>query len=175
MDSQATIQAFDRFLHDQGLVLEAVVIGGCALNLLGVISRATKDCDVLTPNLPEPIRQAARTFAAGQPDLAEDWLNNGPASLAPLLPNGWEDQVQEVYRGAALVLLVPGRLDLLRSKLFALCDRALDLADCVALAPRAEELGLVRDWLHRQDLNELWPAHVDSTLADLGRRLGHGT
>lgn len=29
-------------------------------------------------------------------------------------------------------------------------------------------------WLELQDRNELWPAHVGATVADLARRLGHG-
>ena len=39
-----TLEAFDRFLADRTLRPDAVVIGGAALNLLGVISRPTKDC-----------------------------------------------------------------------------------------------------------------------------------
>ncbi len=56
--------AFDAYLSEGGLRLEAVVIGGAALNLLGVISRATKDCDILHPELPEVVKLAARAFAA---------------------------------------------------------------------------------------------------------------
>lgn len=29
-------------------------------------------------------------------------------------------------------------------------------------------------WLEERDGNELWPAHVRATVADLARRLGHG-
>jgi hypothetical protein len=175
MEPEATFRGFDRFLADRGLRLEAIVIGGCALNFLGVVSRPTRDCDVLSPKLPQEVRDAARAFAATQADLDEDWLNNGPASLAPLLPAGWEAEAHPIFEGTAVRLLAPGRLDLLRSKLFALCDRALDLPDCVALAPTPSELDAVRPWLREQDTNELWPAHVDETLADLARRLGHGT
>ena len=64
--------------------------------------------------------------------------------------------------------------DLLKSKLFALCDRGTDLADCIALAPTAIELAECMPWLEQQDGNALWPAHVRETVADLTRRLGHG-
>jgi hypothetical protein len=111
MTPRETLEAFDRYLTDRGLRLDAVVIGGAALNLLGVISRATKDCDIL---------------------------------------------------------------DLLRSKLFALCDRGFDLGDCLALAPTADELGAILPWVEQQDGNPDWPAHVRATLAALGRKLGHG-
>ena len=73
--------------------LDATIIGGAALNLLGVVCSPTKDCDVLSPLLPEDVVQAAREFAAamrsrGDP-LQDDWLNNGPASLGRQLPAGW--------------------------------------------------------------------------------------
>ena len=67
-----------------------------------------------------------------------------------------------------------GRADLLKTKLFALCDRGTDLPDCVALAPTAAELAEALPWVAFQDANPDWPAHVAATLADLGRRLGHG-
>jgi hypothetical protein len=115
-----TLAAFDAYLAARGLRLEAVVVGGTALNLLGLVSRPTNDT------------------------------------------------------GRALVLASLGRLDLLRSKLFALCDRGLDLGDCMALAPTAEELARILPWLEQQDTNPNWPAHVRSTFADLAGRLGHG-
>jgi hypothetical protein len=53
-------------------------------------------------------------------------------------------------------------------------DRGIDLPDCLALAPTAKELRLVRPWLAERDGNPLWPAHVQATLADLAVRLRHG-
>jgi hypothetical protein len=173
-----TLEAFDRYLADRALHLEAVVIGGAALNLLGVVARATKDCDILAPPLPPAVVEAARGFAAaartrGEP-LQDDWLNNGPASLVEALPPGWRDRLQLVFSGSSIVLRCLGREDLLRSKLFALCDRGLDLGDCLALAPTADELRAVLPWLEQRDGHPHWPAHAQATLADLGRRLGHG-
>lgn len=70
-----TIEAFDRHLVSVGLRFEGVIIGGSALVLMGVISRLTKDVDVVIIN-------AARDFAKQQRqagnDVADDWLNNGP-------------------------------------------------------------------------------------------------
>jgi hypothetical protein len=178
MRSQELLEAFDQYLASRGLRLDAVVIGGAALNLLGVISRATKDCDVLDPPLPPAIVEAARGFAAelrqrGEA-LQDDWLNNGPASLISVLPPGWRDRLQPAFSGAAIRLRCLGRDDLLRSKLFALCDRGFDLGDCLALAPTPEELRAILPWLEQQDGHPGWPAHVRATLADLSRRLGHG-
>jgi hypothetical protein len=178
MDPRTTLSAFDRYLADRGLALEAVVVGGAALNLLGVITRQTRDCDILHPALPSEVVEASRAFtaevtAAGG-KLKEDWLNNGPSAITPLLPTGWELRLQEVFRGRVLVLRSLHRADLLKSKLFALCDRGLDLPNCLALAPSPEELAQAVAWLEPQDLNPLWPAHVRNTLGDLARRLGHG-
>ncbi|HVT14832.1 MAG TPA: DUF6036 family nucleotidyltransferase [Thermoanaerobaculia bacterium] len=177
MKPRETLFAFDRYLAERALRFEGVVIGGAALYLLGVVMRPTRDCDILHPELPEEIRAAARAFAAAMrwegEALEDDWLNNGPAALAKQLPEAWEKHVQTVFSGVALQLQSLGREDLLRAKLFALCDRGLDLADCLALAPAADELAALLPWLDEQDLNRDWPAHVRATLADLGRRLGH--
>jgi hypothetical protein len=91
-----------------------------------------------------------------------------------VLPPGWLERTRPAFEGAAIVLLTLGREDFLRTKVFALCDRGLDIVDCVALAPTAAELEAIRPWLELQDGNPGWPAHVGETLADLGRRLGHG-
>jgi hypothetical protein len=54
--------------------------------LLGIVSRATKDIDILVPEIPPEIHVAARAFAvevrATGEILRDDWLNNGPASRA---------------------------------------------------------------------------------------------
>jgi Nucleotidyltransferase of unknown function (DUF6036) len=173
-----TIAAFDSYLFARSLRFRGVVIGGAALNLLGVVSRVTRDCDILHPVLPDAIKAAASAFAAERRragELLDDqWLNNGPAALAKQLPSDWHERLHTVFAGSALELQSLGRDDLLRSKLFALCDRGLDLADCVALAPTSGELAILLPWVEQQDLNPDWPAHVRATLADLGRRLGHG-
>lgn len=178
MDPKVTLLSFDRYLTDHELRLEAVLIGGAALNLLGIVSRVTKDCDILHPTLSDSIVEAARAFAREVRQsgnlLDDDWLNNGPASLAALLPEGWQQRVQPIFSGTSISLTCLGRVDFLRSKLFGLCDRAFDLADCLALAPTAEELHTVAPWLEQQDGNPDWPAHVRATLAELSRRLGHG-
>lgn len=178
MEPLTIIVAFDAFLAARGLQFQAVVIGGTALNLLGVVRRTTRDCDVLYPEIPPDVLLAARDFAverrnSGDP-LQIDWLNNGPASLTKVLPPGWQERTIPVYQGRAIVLRSLGRLDLLRSKLFGLCDRAADLGDCVALAPTPDELTAIEPWLKEQDGNPDWPAHVLEVLDDLKGRLGHG-
>jgi hypothetical protein len=172
-----TIEAFDAWLTGLGLCLEAVVVGGSALALLGVTSRQTRDFDIIAPELPPNIVEAAKAFAREQRalgvELLDDWLNNGPIQLGEVLPEGWRLRVTLAFDGKALVQSL-GRADLLKTKLFALCDRGTDFPDCVALAPTAAELAEAMPWVSLQDANADWPAHVAATLADLGRRLGHG-
>jgi hypothetical protein len=173
-----TIEAFDSHLAALGLRLEAVLIGGSALALLGVIARQTRDFDILAPVLPPEIAGAAREFARAQRrlgiDLMDDWLNNGPMQVGDALPKAWQLRTRPVFAGRALVLSTLGRADLLKTKLFALCDRGTDLPDCVALAPTVAELDEAMPWLAEQDANPEWPAHVKATIDDLTRRLGHG-
>jgi len=160
MHPKETISAFDLFLVERGLTLDALAIGGAALGLLGVIERETRDCDILYPALPEAIRRAAVEFAIETRrrggELDDEWLNNGPSSLADVLPPDWINRVQ------------------MMSKVFALCDRGLDLQDCVALAPSPDELTEIAAWVERQDAHPNWPDHVRAVVADLQVRLRHG-
>jgi Nucleotidyltransferase of unknown function (DUF6036) len=105
MQPRDVLKSFDAYLAERSLQLDAVVIGGAALNLLGVVSRPTKDCDILHPETPPEIARAARNFAAacrraGQV-LQDDWLNNGPASLAQQLPEHWQARAAGCEPGLA--------------------------------------------------------------------------
>jgi hypothetical protein len=95
LNPRETLSAFDQFLAARALRLDIVVIGGAALNLLGVVSRLTKDCDIVYPQLP-----------------ADDWRNNGPATLAVQLPFRWQRRLQTMFTGQAIVLRSLGREDL---------------------------------------------------------------
>lgn len=86
----------------------------------------------------------------------------------------FEGTAMALFRGKALTLRALGRTDLLKTKLFAFCDRRTDLDDCIALAPTAAELDEALPWVEYQDANELWPAHVRDMFVELSRRLGHG-
>lgn len=178
MKPDQTLLQFDAFLAHRGIRFEAIVTGGAARALLGIVQRETRDCDVIEPGLPEAIQGASRAFAAAVREqggvLHDDWLNNGPASLATMLPEGWRERLQPIFQGSALRLWSLGRPELLLAKLWALCDRGLDLPDCIALAPTPAELQEATVWIAAQDLNPDWPAHVKETLQDLARRLGHG-
>ena len=178
MIPREVITRFDSFLAERQLRLDAVVIGGAALALLGVVARETRDCDILAPALPEELLRAAREFAenarATGEALRDDWLNNGPSSMARTLPAGWEHRLRPAFLGKSIVLHTLGRMDLLKTKLVGLCDRGTDLPDCMALAPSSEEIDEAMEWVKQQDGNPDWPAYVEQVLNDLRRRLGHG-
>lgn len=178
MHPRPTIAAFDAHLQAKGLELQAIVVGGAALALLDVITRETRDFDILYPELSEEVLAAARAYATEQRTLGiplrDDWLNNGPRQLTEVLPIGWQARVQPAFAGTAIQLSTLGRPDLLAAKLFALCDRGTDLPDCLALAPSPAELATARPWVADQDAHPGWSDHVTATLADLARRLGHG-
>jgi len=177
MRPQEFIPKFDLFLEQRKLSFEGIVVGATALNLIGIITRETVDCDVLDPAIPEHIKAAAREFATieGRPEdvLKESWLNNGPADLIKDLPHGWRWRLVEVYKGKALVLHTLGRLDLLRSKLYALCDRGTDLNDCIAMKPTHVELKECLEWVSERDTNPDWPAHVKANFKNLAGKLGY--
>jgi hypothetical protein len=170
------IEGFDEYLGAKGLTFTATVIGGAALIVMEVLDRVTQDVDCLDPKLPEDIKRASVDFARERSaDLAlkENWLNNGPASLKLDLPEGWRKKIVRIYEGKNLTLYTLGRLDLLRSKLFAYCDRQQDLEDCEALRPTAEELRTCLPWLVERDANPMWPDHVKTSLRRLGEKLGY--
>ena len=178
MEPRSTILAFDAFLTARHKKVDCVIIGGTALVLLGVVTRMTRDCDVLCPPIDPEIAALAVEFAhhrqaMGEP-LSELWWNNGPSSLIPILPPGWELRLVNAYLGNALRLMTLGRSDLLSTKVFALCDRGTDLNDCIALRPTEHELVDLLPWLEVQDLNPQWPEHARAVIADLGRKVGHG-
>jgi Nucleotidyltransferase of unknown function (DUF6036) len=178
MKPKETIRAFDQFLTSHRETFSAIAIGGTALAILGVISRETRDCDILDPEIPETIQKLARKFAVEQTRsgkvLGEDWLNNGPSSLIKNLPEAWRTRLAPLFTGKALKLSTLGRSDLLKTKLFALCDRGTDRQDCLALKPSAEEITECIEWVKYQDANPGWPKHVEEVLKSLAKELGHG-
>ena len=168
---------FDKFLSDKRLELEAIIIGGAALNIMGVITRETRDVDFLDPEIPNEIKKASIEFANNYPELmleANEWLNNGPASLKRDLPKDWRSDLQQIFKGKALSLLTLGRLNLLRSKLYAYADRNIDYQDCMALSPTLLELEACKEWVMQGDASELWPNRVEEIFTKLKKDLNLG-
>jgi hypothetical protein len=85
--------ALGQLLEERGLRYELLAIGGGALQLLGLITRSTKDIDIVamvedgdpTPiaALPGPLQEAVED-TAGVLRLPLDWFNAGPRALLDL-------------------------------------------------------------------------------------------
>lgn len=178
MFSEDILNKFDQALSARSLSLEATVIGGAAMVLLGITTRQTRDVDVLNPELDALVKRASVEFAHQMRCegvmLDDDWFNDGPHALTDVLPEEWGRRLRVLYQGDALSLTTLSRLDLLKTKLFALCDRGTDLSDCLAMAPALDEIDACKTWVSEQDAHPDWPVHVARTLDDLKRRL-HGT
>jgi hypothetical protein len=170
------IKAFDEYLATRDLEFAAVVIGGGALIVMDVIDRKTKDIDCLDPDIPEEIKSASVEFARARTDLAlwERWLNHDPRDLRRELPEGWRNRLQVIFEGQALKLETLGRGDLLKSKLFAYCDRTEpDRSDLLKLIPTSRELKESIEWVKGRDANAGWPVHVEIAFKSLSRELGY--
>ena len=175
MEVKNTIHEFDRFLEAHSVTFEATVIGAAALVLLDVVIRQTIDVDCLSPKIPAQILTLAAEFRSSKPELEliPNWLNNGPASLLRELPHDWKENVVPLFEGKAIRFFTLGRSDLLKTKLFAYCDRGDDLKDCIAMKPTLDELVESIEWVKYRDANPEWPEHVESRFALLKKKLGY--
>jgi hypothetical protein len=197
MDLQGS-RAIDDALDRVGQLLAArgshhaiVVLGGAAMNLLGIISRSTTDVDILAfadvPRIiepggeralpggihppPEPLSvslvDAARTVARDM-DLADDWLNTGPAlQWRAGLPPGLELRIHWRRYSALWVGLVD-RYDLIFFKLFAAADsvgpRSVHYRDLAAMRPSATELEAAAEWVRTQDASTAFADGLEQVL-----------
>ncbi len=140
-----------------------VIAGGSALLALGLISRPTRDVDVLAllhdeslvsaKPLPKGLLEAARIIAADF-GLSRDWLNDGPAPLIDFgLPEGFLERTRRRDYGEALCVLFASREDQIHFKLYAVVDQGpgRHLADLAALAPTESELLQAARWTRTHD------------------------
>ena len=176
------LRALGDVLGSRGYAYDLVVVGGAALLLRGMISRPTKDGDVVGERrpdgsiarldaLPQELARAALDVARAY-GLADDWLNLGPASLLDgPLPDGFAARLSPVAFGA-LRLWIAGREDLVALKLWASADRwpapGRHLADLQALAPTADELRSAADWTRLRDPSPGYRTLLAAVLARLG-------
>jgi hypothetical protein len=167
---ESVLQAVGELLAAEGHTIGIVIVGGAALNLLGVVERTTRDVDVLAfavpsegdrPTLVEPpeqlpdwlqraIREVGRDAA-----LISDWLNTGPAlQWRQGLPPGLETRV-EWRQFSALTVGIAGRYDLVFLKLYASADstgpESVHYQDLLRLQPSGDELDKAAEWVRAQD------------------------
>lgn len=159
---------------------EIVVVGGSALLALGLVSRSTKDVDVVAiaengelrsaEPLPEMLR-AARDRVGRDFGLDENWLNAGPTDLLKWgLPDGFWARVVTRRFGEALVAHFAGRLDQIHFKLYATVDQGggRHEADLRALQPSSEELIAAAHWSVTHDPSPGYLAMLKEALRTLG-------
>jgi hypothetical protein len=181
-DLRSTLTALGEVLAQRGLSYEVVLVGGANLLLRGIISRPTKDGDLLAQRLadghvvemrelPGPLLLAVRDVARAY-GLADDWLNVGPASVLDLgLPLGFAGRLTREDFGALTVWLA-GRHDLICFKLYAAADhwptKDRHLADLRAIGPNRAELLAAGRWALTHDSSPGFRSLLCAVLAESG-------
>jgi hypothetical protein len=166
----------------RGEAYEIVLVGGGDLVLRGIVSRSTKDADIvgqrldngrIVPlhSLPGALARAVAEVADAH-DLASDWLNVGPESLLDLgLPAGFEERLSVRHYGGLTVWLA-GLYDLVCFKLYAAADhwpsRDRHLDDLGALRPAEDDLLTAARWSMTHDPSPAFRSQLVAVLAHLG-------
>jgi hypothetical protein len=188
MDTQfpldRALRATGELLAHRGATAAIVVVGGTALNLLGVVRRVTHDVDVIatgTPQpggpphqiqppdpLPEPLVEAIATVARDLA-LSRDWMNTTVAGQWKSgLPPGFASRITWQQYGGLWVGLA-GRHDLIFLKLYAAADdvgpTSRHFKDLVALEPTPADLEAARAWIVTQDPSPAVAEAVASVIA----------
>ena len=178
--------ALGELLGSRGQQQELVLVGGACLLLRGVISRPTRDADVVAgrtrgrgvpmSHLPEDLDLAVRAVAEAY-GVAPTWLNTGPQTLMDLgLPDGFETRLDRRDFPPGLVVWLAGRFDLICLKLYAAADtwptRGRHFQDLRALAPDPADLRAAARWARSHDPS---PGFRDTQLAPVLRELGVGS
>ena len=166
MNSESILKIFESELQGHSEHLEITICGGAAIQLLGYSNRPTKDIDVIVPTIPAHLHPLIQSIAQKH-NLAEDWLNNGPASLIHDLEIGWQDRTTLLYMGQHLTIRVLSRQDLIFSKLYAMCDRREDIRDLLAMKVTNEELQIAGTLVKEKDGNPNWPEWVNICIAEI--------
>jgi len=181
-DLTSALAALGDVLAQRRLAYEVVLVGGGNLLLKGIISRPTKDGDLLGQRLsdgsivrihrlPEGLGKAV-TDVADAYGLAPDWLNVGPEALLDLgAPPGFAGRMTRRTFGALTVWLA-GNYDLMCFKLYAAADtwptRGRHLGDLRALKPTRTQLLSAARWTQTHDSSPGFRTLLVAVLTDLG-------
>lgn len=179
--ADALFHALGEQLAAVGAAFDVVVVGGSALLVLGLASRATKDVDVLAvrtggslvsadplpPALVEASDRVARDFG-----LPADWLNSGPAGLMDFgLPEGFAERVEVREYGPALTVRFASRFDQIHFKLYAAVDASTPgkhAADLRELSPTRDELIAAARWSLTHDPSDGYREMLERALEYFG-------
>lgn len=176
------LTALAAFLEEAGVGSEhLVLVGGAALLAQGLVSRTTRDVDILAtvdartglvdPRPMSAALQVAAQKVARELDLDPQWLNTGPADQVRAgLPDGFLSRLTRRDYGRHLIIYLPARCDLIHLKLFAAVDQGVGrhTRDLAALAPSDDELIAAAQWVLTQDAGEVFPDLLRDTLKTIG-------
>lgn len=181
-DARRLLGALGEQLERIGASYDLVVAGGSALLALGLISRPTKDVDVVAlrteqvlqpaTDFPEPL-ETSRARVARDYGLPEDWLNGGPTSLLDHgLPEGFLDRAVRREFGPCLTVWYASRLDQIHFKLYAAVDQGPGKheADLRQLEPTEAELLAAAQWSMAHDPSPGFRHVFEQALAAFGVR-----
>lgn len=160
---EEALEALSETLGARNLTYELVVVGGSGLLLLGLITRPTRDLDIVAvvedgdyvpaDGLPKPLMDAVLDVGEVL-GIGADWLNAGPAGLLKFgLPEGFAERT-EVRRFGALTLHLASRVDQIHLKLYAAVDQgplSKHIGDLKALNPSSDELRTAAAWTRTHD------------------------
>jgi hypothetical protein len=174
------LRALEEQVRAAGESFELIVIGGSALQVLGLIDRATRDVDVVALTdgkqllsahpLPAELMAAANRVARdfGLPD---SWLNADPTDLVRLgLPVGFMERTETRTVGPGLTLHYASRYDQIHFKLYAMVDQGAGRheLDLRALRPIREELLASGRWARTHDPSPGFRGELLAVLSYLG-------
>lgn len=177
---QQALVVLGDILADRKLQYEVVAIGGGGLLLLGMITRPTKDLDLVAlidkgnfigaHALPKPLLDAIAEVGSAL-ELNKNWINSGPADLFSMgLPEGFSKRMNtQHYRG--LILHLAGRFDQICFKLYATVDQgpqSKHFIDLKALEPNEHELASAAAWCKTQDVSEPFAISLSQVISELG-------
>src|SRR5579862_6924549 len=189
---ETALQRVAELLAFAGERYAIVVIGGAALNLLGIVDRPTVDVDILAfreqrlrppPDpLPVPLTRAIATVARDL-SLDEHWMNGGPAlQWQQGLPDGLEGRIQWRHYGPierpdlGLDVGLVSRRDLIFFKLYAAADyatpRSVHYKDLIALSPTSNELSMAAEWIRPQNASPVFHGILAELVAYARKELG---
>jgi hypothetical protein len=181
---EEALNSLGAILRERRTPYSILVVGGSSLLLMRLIDRPTGDLDVIglsegghyrkIETLPLPLATAAEQVGQAL-ELANNWLNTGPASLMDFgLPRGWEDRI-EIRQYGGLELHLPSRLDHICFKLYAAVDRGPDdkhYLDLKELQPTTNELKLAARWSTTHDPSEGFRQELLGCLSTLDAEVG---
>lgn len=160
------------YLSKKGVKRSFIICGGASLVLQGIISRTTKDIDIIAPPIDEILKNSALSVSQDL-GLDDHWLNCGPETKSKDLASGWEDRVFEVFNDSNLSVFSISRSDLIFTKFWALCDRQKDKQDLLLLKPSLIELEDAIKQTLSKDQNPYWPEWVKKQGDNLKQELGY--